>query len=59
MLAVSVKEGGRIAIGDDVIVTVRRRGGRVCLCIDAPETVRIRNLDSERPKLAADTISSG
>lgn len=59
MLAMSVKEGGRIAIGDDVTITVKRRNGRVCLCIDAPAAVRIRNLDRKGPENAADTISSG
>jgi carbon storage regulator len=46
MLVLSRREGERIAIGDDIIVTVMRiEGGRVRLGIKAPDHVRIQRTE--------------
>jgi carbon storage regulator len=52
MLSMTRKPGDRIAIGDNIVVTVLEiQGARVQLGIDAPKDVKIRSAEApERPE---------
>jgi len=41
MLVLSRKEGERIRVGDDVVITVVRAGKEVRIGIDAPKEIKI------------------
>lgn len=50
MLILDVSPGQSVKIGDNVIITVKKKTGQVCrLAIDAEKTVPIHHLDEERP----------
>ena len=54
MLVLSRKEGEKLVIGDNIVVTVNRiNGNRVALGIEAPRDVRIVRAELDRHEVAA------
>ena len=54
MLVLSRKEGEKLVIGDNIVVTVNRiNGNRVALGIEAPRDVRIVRAELDRHAVAA------
>lgn len=60
MLVLSRKEGERLVIGDDVVITVTKiSGNRITLGIDAPRDVRVTRGELERHDSTAEKRVSG
>lgn len=54
MLVLSRKEGEKLVIGDNIVLTVNRiNGNRVAIGIDAPREVRIVRAELQRHEVAA------
>ena len=54
MLVLSRKEGEKLVIGDDIVLTVNRiNGNRVAIGIEAPRDVRIVRSELQRHEVAA------